>query len=152
MATVKRIVVRLKTGDREGAGSDGQVFLGLGGREFNLNLPTGDREPGSDDRYTLGEGATILNKERNDPRIGCSLDQGQAVWFFPAYIRFQGQNLEDTWNLESVGVEVFSSDPNDPAGAKANFSRLVGPEFHLWLGDRTGNYCYLNPTGAIPAD
>jgi hypothetical protein len=150
MATVKRIFVRLKTGAVEGAGTNGHVFLGIGGREFNLNLPTGDREQGATDEYTLGEGANILNKDQNDPRKGCPVDMGH-IWSFPVYVRFQGWDDNDSWNLESAGVEVFSSDPHDPSGATINWSRLVGPEFTLWLGSSYGSYCHLNATGALPA-
>jgi hypothetical protein len=148
MATVKQIIVNLKTSDRAGAGTNGHVYLGLGGREFNLNLSTEDREPGATDSYTLGEGANILNKNENDPRagFGCPLEQGQLIWF-PVYIRFQGENFEDSWNLDSAGVRVFSSDPQDPAGPELRFSRLLGPNFHLWLGGKYGNYRYLNPSG-----
>jgi hypothetical protein len=150
MATVKQIIVNLKTSNRAGADTNGHVYLGLGGREFNLNLPTGDRELGATDTYTLGEETNILNPDENDPRAGsgCPLEQGQLFWV-PVYIRFQGENFEDRWNLDSVGVRVFSSDPHDPANPELRFSRLLGPNFHLWLGGKYGNYCYLNPSGPL---
>ena len=150
MATVKQIIVNLKTSNRAGADTNGHVYLGPGGREFNLNLPTGDRELGATDTYTLGEETNILNPDENDPRAGsgCPLEQGQLFWF-PVYIRFQGENFEDRWNLDSVGVRVFSSDPHDQANPELRFSRLLGPNFHLWLGGKYGNYCYLNPSGPL---
>ena len=73
------------------------------------------------------------------------------IWWFPVYVRFQGRDDNDTWNLESAGVEVFSSDAHDPSGSTMNWSRLVGPEFNLWLGSSNGSYCHLNATGALPA-
>ena len=69
MATVKQIIVNLKTSDRAGAGTNGHVYLGLGGREFNLNLSTEDREPGATDSYTLGEGRTSSTRTRTIPGL-----------------------------------------------------------------------------------
>jgi hypothetical protein len=146
MATVRRIDVELKTGTAADAGTNGQVFLGLGGREFNLDLPGGDREKGQVDTYRLGDTANILNKERNDPREGGGYPlKMEDLFNFPVYLRFQGNDQNDDWNLESVTVKVTSSDPDDEFGPELTWQRLVGPEFNLWLGSKSGNICHLNP-------
>ena len=38
MAKITGILCQIVTGDVSGAGTDGRVYLGLGGREFCMNL------------------------------------------------------------------------------------------------------------------
>src|SRR5262245_55939180 len=55
MAAITRIDVRLKTGDL--SGTDGDVYIRIGGREFYIDSENDDFERNSDRTYTLGEGA-----------------------------------------------------------------------------------------------
>jgi len=67
----------------------------------------------------------------------------EDLFAFPVYLRFQGNDPNDDWNLESVTVRVTSSDPNDQFGPELVWQRLVGPEFNIWLGNKSGNICHL---------
>jgi hypothetical protein len=52
--------VRLKTRDEDGAGTDGDVYLGIGGREFQIDKSDrNDFERGDDATYILVERPTI---------------------------------------------------------------------------------------------
>jgi hypothetical protein len=65
---IDRVDVTLVTASDPGSGSDGEVYLLLGGREFNLKrADINDREAGAVDRYLLGRGANIEHKAENDP-------------------------------------------------------------------------------------
>jgi hypothetical protein len=76
MPAITRIQLRLVTGNRADAGTDGDVFLGICGREFNVDSrgDVNDFERNSDRTYIFGEGANVLRPEENDPRSPWQLD------------------------------------------------------------------------------
>jgi hypothetical protein len=146
---ITQIEVILETGNRDGAGGNGDVFLQMGPREFNLRLPpnpTGpkERDKGVTNEYTLGQGANIVNKDHNDPRKDLVL-KITDVDGFPVCLRFKGQTDDDTWNLESVTVTATSPDGD------VKWSRGFNHPNNLWLGNQFGNVCYLIQTQFFPA-
>jgi hypothetical protein len=104
--TVKRVEVWLSTGDVAGAGTDGQVYLVLGGREFNLKRSDiNDRQQGATDHYILGQGANIEHKKENNP-TGIPM---HLVWDNELGLRFEpvaGLNPPDAWNLGLAEVSI----------------------------------------------
>jgi hypothetical protein len=70
MAAITRMDVRLVTGNRPGAGTDGNVFVAVCGREFSVDSAGDfdDFERGDDRTYVFGAGANVANPERNDPQ------------------------------------------------------------------------------------
>ena len=44
MSAITRILLKIKTANTEGAGTDGNVYLGIGGREFKIDTSTNDFE------------------------------------------------------------------------------------------------------------
>jgi hypothetical protein len=146
---INQIEVTLVTGNRVAAGSNGDVFLQLGPREFNLRLPpnpTGptERDKGVRNEYTLGQGANIVNKERNDPRKDLPL-KTYDLEAVPAALRFKGQSDDDAWNLEEAVVRAQSQD------GEQVWTRMAGNANNLWLGNKFGNVCYLIQTQFIHA-
>ncbi|MBI3950521.1 MAG: hypothetical protein HY314_08715 [Acidobacteria bacterium] len=141
-ARVTRIGVGLVTTNRDGAGTDGTVFSGLGGREFNLDFPNiDDREQGAGDTYVFGEGANVSISLDNDPRtLAITMDD---VNQFPIYIRMSdaGDFPEDSWNLDFVEVTV------NPGPAQLKLSKLgrTGDGVNLWFTPQTGLIFYLKP-------
>ncbi len=73
MVAITRIAANIKTGDRDFAGTDGEVYLGIGGREFHLDSAANDFEQKSARTYMLGESlpsdTTVNNAAHNDPRV-----------------------------------------------------------------------------------
>ena len=61
MAAITRIDVRIRTANQPGAGTDGDVWAAVGGREFYLDSSANDFEQGDSRTYTLGQGANVLN-------------------------------------------------------------------------------------------
>ena len=136
MAAITRIELRVVTGDRTDAGTDGAVFLGLGGREFNVDSrgEVNDFERGSDRTYIFGSGATVNRPEENDPRSPWQIDSND-VGRVPRYIRFEPGPGGD-WNVERLELGVIF------AGGSLTQRALDGGA-HLWLGARRGKFIYF---------
>ena len=83
MTAIRTVAVHILTGDRQRAGTDERVWLGLGGQEFELDSLANDFERGSDRTYLLGHDANIRQAGENDPRR-LTLEQIQAA---PVYLR-----------------------------------------------------------------
>jgi hypothetical protein len=136
MANVTRIDVRLKTGSRGGAGTDGDVYIGVGGREFYIDTSYDDFETGSDRTYVLGQGANIKHATYNDPNQPPIQDTD--VDRFPVYLRFEPKGDNADWNIEFISVVV------NPGPQEKRFERLAGGgALHLWLGQKYGKFLYL---------
>ena len=141
MAAITRIDVRIKTGRGSGfPGTDGDVYIRIGGREFFVDSEADDFEPGSDRTYTFGEGANVRDAALNDPRSPYQL-LTQNLNRFPINIRFvpgpsKPHGIEDLWILESITVTV------NPGTGQVQYQALGGSD-NLVLGKRAGLYCDL---------
>ena len=133
MATINTISVLLNTGDVSGAGTDGDVYVGIGGREFHVDTSADDFERNSSRTYVLGQGANIENATFNDPRkpqvFVEELDQ------FPVYIRFNPRTRDDNWNV--VRVEITINGATFP-----RYQSLLEEEGGIWMGIRSGLVFY----------
>ena len=137
--TVKRIKATLWTGNRDDANTNGDVFLGLGGREFKLDLPSiGELQRNTENTFFLGENPNVVDPNRNDPDQDLHLRQEDLWDFGLPYVRFKGANDKDTWNLEAAVVEVTTS-----INEKFIWRRMKDSADNLWLGNQSGNVCYL---------
>jgi hypothetical protein len=150
MAQVTGILCQVITGNVDGAGTDGRVYLGLGGREFRMDSRADDYERGSWREYIMGLGPVepdlpapqirVLNGPRNDPREGLPIDRVNLSKT-PVYIRFEPAGESPNWNLSTAVVLVYAPlfavayAPPD----YANFRRM-----DLWLGDKYGKVLYLS--------
>jgi hypothetical protein len=128
-----QIVVTLRTGAIAGASTDGQVYLSLGGREFNLKIPGDhdDRAQGATDIYRLGRDANIEHKERNDPR---KLTYSSST-SHPVGLRFEpqaGTPQPDDWNLANAKVVVKLGE-----GSSEEYLLDAGLK-GVWLGFHSG--------------
>ena len=139
MVEITQINVIVKTGSVNGAGTDGRVYLGLGGREFRLNKPGNQFEQGNSDTFVIGTGSNIENTDdvnslpspngnTSSPNI-----EDADVESNPKYIRFDPNNNDDNWNVENVQVEVV------------DIGRTFrGPrDGNIWLGSRSGLFLGL---------
>ncbi len=136
MTDITSIELLIGTGSMEDAGTDGDVYLGVCGREFFADTDNDDFERESGRRYIFGEGANVRNQSDNDPRSQQLVLEN--VERLPVYIRFQPKNSDDRWNLAGASVS-FNGQPF-PLWETASFlKREVG----IWLGRRAGLYVYL---------
>jgi hypothetical protein len=89
-----KITVEIKTANVSGAGTNGRVYLGIGRREFRLNKPGNQFQPGSTDTFVIGAGGNI-----NSPN-------------------------NDNWNVESVRLtaQQYDPDPGDTSQYTDSFS------------------------------
>ena len=153
------ILCLIRTADESGAGADGFVFVGFGGREFRLDSEdpnVDDFERNSNREYILGEPphpdfitvdepivnpTHVSNRDKNDPRKGIELttddlDNG------PAFIRFKGA----TWKIRTAKVRVYSSQ-----GLVVKYLATENLKTGLWLGDDAGQTLRLPVTIPGPA-
>lgn len=137
MANINRLDVWVVTGSKNGAGTDGDVYIGIAGREFFIDTAADDFEAGSNRTYTLGVGANIHHASSNDPRSPqlstSDLDK------YPVYLRFEPKNSGPDWNLERIRVTT-NPGPNE---IKFDNVRLAGAP-DVWLGQHHGKAIYLS--------
>jgi hypothetical protein len=139
MALIERVNVLIQTGEMEGAGTDGDVYAGVAGREFCCDSEADDFERGSEFYYRFGRNAEftpspMISPERNDPRKQ-DLRTGD-VDGLPVYIRFAPEARDDNWYLKAAALVVnndlslvYWSVDNAPDG--------------LWLGTKSGLVLHL---------
>jgi hypothetical protein len=145
MAKMTGILCQIITGDLDNAGTDGNVFLGLGGREFHLDSIEDDYERGSWREYILGQAPDepnlpppqirVRDEEYNDPRSAYPLDT-LNLSKSPVYLRFEPVGDSPNWNLAFAAALVYA-----PQFVVA-FTPPVGFD-NLWLGDPMGKVLYL---------
>jgi hypothetical protein len=149
MPAITRIQFRLVTGNRADAGTDGDVFLGICGREFNVDSrgDVNDFERNSDRTYIFGEGANVLRPEENDPRSPWQLDLAN-IYRLPLWIRFEPGPGGD-WNLERVDLTVDAVTPGGDLTSVSiqTLENRPGANPHLWLGERRGKFLFIPLAG-----
>lgn len=144
MATITSMELRIRTGNAPDAGTDGDVFLGLGGREFFVDSGGDDFQRGADKVYIFGEGANVLRPNENDPRSPLPIDPVE-IPRFPIYLRLAAGAGMD-WNVGLVHLVV-----RWPPNVSATFGRLDGND-NIWLGWKRGLYLYVRSVGDALAD
>ena len=103
MTHVDKIVVDVKTRNASNAGTDGEVYLGIGGREFRLDQPGDQFKRGDPNQFTIGVGSNIENPDINglplnpgptgkSPEIKDNVVTGTNL--FPVYLRLDPKNDE----------------------------------------------------------
>lgn len=135
MSAITQIKAVIHTGDRNNAGTDGSVYLGICGREFKLGrADTDDFERSSHREYFFGNGSNVEEAKFNDPRSP-QLDTTDTDRY-PAYIRFEPHGDSPAWDFDGAEVTIT------PGGTKLR--RMGdGGGAHLWLGQHAGKFCYL---------
>jgi serine protease len=134
---ITQIKVEIKTGNMNGAGTNGRIYLGIGGREFKLDQPGNQFEKGDSDTFTIGTGSNIENAAVNDLPTSNNTESPIIshldILIFPKYIRFDPNDSDDNWNVEKVQVEVV------------DIGRTYqGPrDGNIWLGSRSGLFLGL---------
>lgn len=119
---VSEISVTIKTGDKvavEGtnAGTKGEVYLGIGGREFRLALPS-QRPfiPNSTVTIVLGPRCNVEYNFYN--ALDCPNLYVEDLDVLPKYIRFQPVDINDSWFVIEAKVTV------NPGAAEKCYTKL----------------------------
>ena len=147
MAVVSGILCQIMTGNENGAGTNGKVYLGFGGREFRMDTHFDDYERGSYRTYIIGRGPDypdlspsqkyVDNSSWNNPEddfVILTENLGKA----PVYIRFEPKNSRDAWNIRDASVSVFIHTSEFVVG----YTPPTGFD-NLWMGDEAGKALYL---------
>ena len=134
---IQKISVDITTTFAAGASTKGAVYLGLGGREFRLDIDDHDDfGEGDETTYVFGEGTNVMLPERNDPRSGVPLALNDAT-AFPVYVRLEPAAKADDWELANVRVRVAAESGN------VEFVALQGANDRIWLGRESGTILHL---------
>jgi hypothetical protein len=113
MVKIRQIQVYLKTANISGAGTDGSVYLGIAGREFNLDLPNhDDNKQGVEEYYQIDElgQSNVSNPKYNNttsPQIAI-----EDVDKLPVYIRFEPHGSNSDWCFQYAKVLAESISNN----------------------------------------
>lgn len=131
MANINTIRVRIKTGNKGVvSGANGDVYLGIGGREFHLAIfGAKDFRAGETEDFILGDGTNIgVFPNDNDPRSPYQIIT-ETLSNYPLYVRFEPTNQDGRWELDEIRVTV------NPGSDQMEFSALGGKSY-LWLSNR----------------
>ena len=148
MAYIEQVGVTVITGNINGASTNGLVYLGIGGREFRLNKGGNQFEKGDTDNFQIGgvAGPDSINNQNNSndlPAVPGTANSPSIEYStlddYPTYIRFEPQNEDDNWNVQSVSVDVKES---GASGATRTLSDHTG-NGNIWLGKRSGLFLGL---------
>ena len=132
MVEINQIIVKIKTSNEVAAGTNGKIYLGIGGREFRLDKPGNQFERNNLDVFTIGVGSDIENPEFNDLPINITnkspIIRHLDIISSPKYIRFDPNDDKDSWNVQKVEVKVIDIGKT-----------YQGPrDGSSWLGSRSG--------------
>jgi hypothetical protein len=136
MPQIESIQANIQTLDVSGGGTDGDVYLGVSGREFHLDTSHDDFERGSSRKYVLGDGGNVNSASINDPRKQVLLTED--VESFPVYLRFNPQSGSDNWNLERAVVTF-----NNQLLPQWDTLTLVKQNEGIWLGAHSGLFVFI---------
>lgn len=136
MPQIESIQVTVQTLDVNGAGTNGSLYLGVCGREFDLDTPANDLERGSSDQFNFGDGANVLNKAINDPRKQLLLTE--HVDALPVYLRFVGQDDGDRWGLGRASMTL-----NNELFPMWDTISYINQGDGIWLGAQCGGVVFL---------
>ena len=131
MAKINKIRIRVKTGSKGVvSGTNGDVYLGIGGREFHLAIfGAKDFRAGETEEFILGEGTNIgVSPDDNDPRSPYQMVT-ETLSKYPLYIRFEPTSSDGRWELDEIRVAV------NPDSDQIEFSALGGGSY-LWLNNK----------------
>jgi hypothetical protein len=150
--SVKQLVVRIHTADMEGAGTDGDVYVGFGGREFCIDSEHNDFERKSVRVYGTPWAANIqqtqvLNPNDNDPSQPYSVNIGN-IEANPVYVRFEPKDRDDNWILDYVLVRAMNYDDEILIDYEG-LGPQNDPNVYLKLGTHSGKYLYLSKKPVI---
>ncbi|CAL9676918.1 hypothetical protein [Streptomyces sp. enrichment culture] len=143
MSEITQIKAHVMTADVEHAATGAWIYLGVGGREFVLDLAgKSDFAQGADDTYVFGDGANVENAQYNDPRTP-PLDTDD-LQYFPVYLRFESSQSGAAWCLEWVLVTVNEGQRGERSYEHPSL-RTVNERHRIWLDNSYGKAVYLRP-------
>ena len=150
MADIQGMIVKLKTKNHNGAGTDEHIYVGVfgkdGGSEFALDTAGfNDFEQGSDVKYWLGDvwdGAALTGAKEpygsanwNHPKKRyIDLEKVDYVYLRKAADKSKGHE-DDAWKMDSVEVTLY--------GSRSPIKRVFHKTGDIWLANEYGLQVWL---------
>ena len=133
---VVAITAVFETADLPHAATKGDVFLGLGGREFRCITSGNNFQQGATDTFVFGQSANVLNPDRNNPAAPqLALN---SVSRFPVYVRFD-QGNKKPWRFSRLTIKLTVAPGPQPPAYTSTLHHPGG----LSLGTDSGSMVYL---------
>jgi hypothetical protein len=132
---ITKIEIDIETGNIQGAGTNGRVYLGICGREFRLDKPGDQFRVGILDKFIIGIGSNIENPNGVNDIINSTNSYEIDTYLldiFPKYLRFEPQDNDDNWNVSRVELRV-----TDDTNIVHKFDALIS-NGSIWLGENSG--------------
>lgn len=143
------IKLTITTFNDAGAGTDDDVYLGICGREFNVNKDSDLFKQGNTDTFTFGgASADVFNPDENDPQKFLLLNTDNLD-LFPVWLRAVPNGKWTDWHVKSVTVTVNPGPNQHVFGG-------VPPGQSIWIGASprsdfpTGGFLFLRRTAGTP--
>lgn len=143
MPQIKRIEVHIRMARVPGSRPDGDLYIGVGGREFGVALKRDDLLPEEVLVYAFGENPSPLkNAEKNDPS-GQRLTT-ETLRDYPVYARYEPDGKKDNWCIEDLRIVVNGGGADERRFRAAILGMAEGVEAsQIWLGRGLGKMIYL---------
>lgn len=146
MSAINRVDAYVWTSSASDAGTDGAVFLGLGGREFRLSAARkkGFKRDRGDLFVLQPNDPSVTNISPRDPTIPIALFSN-TLSRFPSYLRHEG---DDHWKLRSALCVIRREDGMRDFLAPRIDQNDGNSGGGLWLGPKSGRRVSLYESSA----
>jgi hypothetical protein len=141
LGLIGKIRFRIRTADTSDAGTDGEIYVGICGREFHIDSQHDDFERASERTYSSDSTAVpgevnVNNPTFNNPSADPPLFT-EDLDLYPVYVRFEPRNKDDHWTLQYISVTVagIKYEALEPEDDTAIFTKL---------GYKSGKWLYLH--------
>ncbi len=143
MPQIKRIEVHIRMACMPESRPDGELYIGIGGREFGVALKRDDLPPEGVLVYAFGENPSPLKHAgENDP--SAQRLTTETLRDYPVYVRYEPDGKKDNWCIEDLGIVANSGGEDETRFRAAILSTAEGSEApRIWLGKRLGKMIYL---------
>ena len=139
---VAHMMMEIVTGP---SGTNGDVYLCVGGREFSCNTRRrgGNFGANGNDWFNFGSlGTNVVRPDLNDPRERYEL-RTRYIESLPVWIRFEPDSTnfgagEDMWDITSVTLII---NPNLPG--ELVYEAPIRENQHITLGAHSGKFLFL---------
>jgi len=148
MTGLRGIMVKLKTKNEPGAGTDDHIYIGVvgsgGGSEFPLDVPSfNDFEQGTDIKYWFGDvwdGVALKGAKNpfqahqwNDPEFRY-IDLDRVDYVYLRKHSHKGGVDDDAWKMDEVEVTLYGPSPQ---------KRTFFKKGDIWLANEYGLQVWL---------
>ncbi|QAA75898.1 MAG: hypothetical protein BIP78_0130 [Candidatus Bipolaricaulis sibiricus] len=143
MSQIKRVEIHVRTAHVPGRRPDGDLYVGVGGREFVVSLKREDFPPDRVLVYAFGENPSpTKHAGENDP--SAQRLTTDTLRDYPVYVRYEPDGKKDNWCVEDLRIVADGRGGDERRFRAAILGTTEGREApQIWLGKRFGKMICL---------